>query len=284
MPRKLVSTDDLVGSKVWIERPKKKDPDAVKKMGRVRACVFHPEAKRCVGFIVKRPDLALMFHRKDLFVAFNGYDVVDDAIMVRQEPEATDRGACKALGIDWDSCVLWVGLPVMCRDGAELGFVKSVLYDAETGAIDSLEITQGATANTLLGKRVIPASLIKGFRRGMGAKLAMSDDMRDEEDDAAQRGAILVADEARELSAEGGLAEKAGAAAAVAGNAASNAAAAASAKVQDVAAAAKPKMSEAAAAAGDAVNKGAFATGRQLKRASGMFAAFKEEYDKARKE
>ena len=37
-------------------------------------------------------------------------------------------------------------------------------------------------------------------------------------------------------------------------------------------------------AAGKAVNKGAYATGRQIKRASGMFSAFKEEYDKARKE
>ena len=31
------------------------------------------------------------------------------------------------------------------------------------------------------------------------------------------------------------------------------------------------------------MNKGAYATGRQIKRASGMFSAFKEEYDKARK-
>lgn len=46
----------------------------------------------------------------------------------------------------------------------------------------------------------------------------------------------------------------------------------------------KPAVSTATKAAGKAVNKGAYATGRQIKRASGMFSAFKEEYDKARKE
>ena len=44
----------------------------------------------------------------------------------------------------------------------------------------------------------------------------------------------------------------------------------------------KPAVSTATKAAGKAVNKGAYATGRQIKRASGMFSAFKEEYDKAR--
>ncbi len=43
-------------------------------------------------------------------------------------------------------------------------------------------------------------------------------------------------------------------------------------------------MSTATKAAGKAREQGAYATGRQIKRASGMFSAFKEEYDKARKE
>ena len=46
----------------------------------------------------------------------------------------------------------------------------------------------------------------------------------------------------------------------------------------------KPAVSGATKAAGKAVNAGAYATGRQIKRASGMFSAFKEEYDKARKD
>ncbi len=267
MAQQLINTKDLTGMKVWIEKPRKKDPDATKKMGKVRACVFHPQEKRCVGFIVKRPDVAWMFHRKDLFVAYNGYDLVDGAIVVRDAPEATDKGACKALGVNWDECVLWVGLPVMCQDGTEFGLVGSVSYDAKTGAIVSLDVTQGATANTLLGQRHIPVSMIKGFRYGMGAELVFTND---EEEDAV-RGAILVDDAVKELVVEGGLAERAGEATAVVADKAHHA-------VESV----KPKVSEAAAVAGEAVNKGAYATGRQLKRASGMFSEFKEEYDKAR--
>ena len=267
MAQQLISTKDLTGMKVWIEKPRKKDPDATKKMGKVRACVFHPQEKRCVGFIVKRPDIAWMFHRKDLFVAYNGYNIVDGAIVVHDAPEATDKGACKALGVNWDDCVLWVGLPVMCQDGTEFGLVGSINYDAQTGAIVSLDVTQGATANTLLGQRHIPVSMIKGFRYGMGAELVFTN----EEEEGAVRGAILVDDAVKELVVEGGLAERAGEATAVVADKAHHA-------VESV----KPKVSEAAAVAGEAVNKGAYATGRQLKRASGMFSEFKEEYDKAR--
>ena len=68
----LVSANGLAGKKAWIGRPKKNDPDAMKKMGRVRACVFHPKQKRCVGLLVKRPDVALLFHRPNMFVAVDG--------------------------------------------------------------------------------------------------------------------------------------------------------------------------------------------------------------------
>ena len=196
----------------------------------------------------------------------NGYDVVDGNIVVRDDPAATDKGACKALGINWDDCVLWVGLPVMCQDGTSFGIVGSVLFDAETGVIDSLMVSQGATANTLLGVRRVPLSMMRGFRRGMGAALTGGS-----VDDEAELGAILVDDAVRDLPVEGGVAEKAGQATAIVGDKAHKA-------IDKM----KPKASEAAAAAGEAVNKGAYATGRQLKRASGMFSAFKEEYDKAR--
>lgn len=268
MTERLINTSEIVGRKVWIEKPTRKDPDAAKKLGKVRACVFHPQDKRCVGFIVKRPDLALMFHRKDLFVAYNGYDLVDGHIVIHHDdPAATDKGACNALGINWDDCVLWVGLPVMCQDGITLGLVGSVNYSAETGAIDTLEVTQGATANTLLGVRRVPAKLIRGFRRGMGAELNISNE---EEGEEVIRGAILVDDAVKQLPAEGGVAEKAGEATAIASH-----------KAKQAVESAKPKVSEAAEKAGEAVNKGAYLTGRQIKRASGMFSEFKDEYDKA---
>lgn len=258
----VVRTKDLYNRKVWFSRPRKNDPDAVKKLGRIRSWVFHPKDLRCVGFLVKRPDVALMFHRQDAFVAYNGFDIYDDDIVVKDAPGATDRSACKALGIDLDSCVLWIGLPVLAKDGTSFGLVGSVNYDAETGKIISLEVDSGAAANTLLGHLNIPAKYIIGFRRGKGVQLYMTDD-----DDPESLGAIMVSDDARLLAVEGGIAEKAGTATAVVAD-----------KAKKSAEKVKPKVKKATKAAGEAVNKGAYVTGRQIARTQGMFGKFKDNF------
>ena len=166
MASKLITTHELTGVRVVGGK------NGTKRIGKVRRFVFHPKEKRCVGFIVKRPDLLWMFRRKDKFVSIEGYDIVDGRIAIRNVPEATDRAACKALGVNWDDCVLWVGLPVMTEDGTSLGMVGNVTFNRITGMVDTFDTDSGATANALLGKRTIPAALVKGFRRGMGAALA----------------------------------------------------------------------------------------------------------------
>lgn len=241
-----------------------------KRIGKVRRFVFHPREKRCVGFIVKRPDLLWMFHRKDIFVPIDGYDLVDGRIVIHPDAITNGRAACKALGIDWDSCVLWVGMPVMTEDGQAFGAVGNVEINRLTGAVRSFETDSGATANALLGKRTIDVSMVRGFRTGMGVEVSQTE-TEGEEPDEAVFGAILVSDEVKGVEAEGGAAEKAGAATAIAMD-----------KVTTVVDKVKPQVSAAAEKTGEAVNKGAFATGRQIARSKTMFGDFKREYDKAR--
>ena len=264
MASKLITTHELTGVRVVGGK------NGTKRIGKVRRFVFHPKEKRCVGFIVKRPDLLWMFRRKDKFVSIEGYDIVDGRIAIRNVPEATDRAACKALGVNWDDCVLWVGLPVMTEDGTSLGVVGNVTFNRITGMVDTFDTDSGATANALLGKRTIPADLVKGFRRGMGAALAQVGSEGRETDEVVL-GAMLVDDAAKDLVAEGGVAEKAGAVTAVAVD-----------KVHTTVDKAKPVVSEAAKKTGEVVNKGAYATGKQIAATKGMFSGFKEEYDKAR--
>lgn len=264
MANKLITTDELTGVRVIGGKK------GTKRIGKVRRFVFHPKEKRVVGFVVKRPDLLWMFRRKDLFVAVSGYEIEDGRIVVSNDPAATNRAACKALGVDWDACVLWVGLPVMTEDGDALGVVGSVTFDRKTGAVDSITTDSGATANALLGKREIPANLVKGFRRGMGAALAQTG-AEGKESEEVVLGAILVAEEARDIAVEGGLAEKAGEATAVVVD-----------KAHTAVDKAKPVASAAAKKTGEVVNKGAYATGKQIAATKGMFSGFKEEYDKAR--
>ena len=257
-----------MSKRVWVSRPTKKDEDAQKKMGRVHAVVFHPTEARCVGLLVKRPDLALMFHRSDIFVAFNGFTEEGKTLLIKEDPKATDKGACKALGINLDTCVVWLGLAVMDEDGTNFGTVGDVVFDTKTGKVDYLVVSQGATANTLLGTRRVPGDKIRGFRRGMGTQLYMADD-----DDKRALGAILVDGSVKEIAVEGGVAETAGEATAVIGDKAKK-------SYKRVVKKVKPKAQEAGKAASEVIDKGVYATGKQIGRTKGMFSNFAEEFKK----
>ena len=252
------------------------------RLGKVDRFVFHPSSKRCVGFLVKRPDLALMFHREDMFVPLDGFDIVDGRVALPyKDKEMEGRAAIKRLGLDWDSCVLWEGMPIVTENGTECGTVGDVVFSRATGKVISVSADKGATAKALLGEVVIPADMIRGFKTGMGAELAVADSAADgdqEADDEPLRGAILVSDSVLRVQTEGGLAETAGYQAAIAQDKVRRKVAQAKSQAKNQA---KPKVDEATKAAGDAVGKGAYATGRQLRRAKGMFSAFKDEFDKA---
>lgn len=263
MANQITSTKKLTGLRVVDEKKRKR-------IGKVRHFVFHPTERRVIGFVVKRPDAALMFHRKDLFVALDGVSFEGDQAVVADRADATDKGALRALGVNWDDCVLWVGMPLLTRSMEFLGYVDAVSFDVRTGAVQSVATENGAMSDALLGKRTIPAAMVEGFKLGQGAALVNTDDYRGEGIEDAPKGAILVKDQVLQVPVEGGAAAAAGKATAVVAN-----------KAKAGAAKAKPAVRAAAKKTEDAVDKGAFALGKQLGRTSGMFAAFKEEYKKA---
>lgn len=264
MAKNLITTNELMGTRVVGGK------SGTRRIGKLRRFVFHPTEKRIIGFIVKRPDLLWMFHRKDKFVSIDGYDLIDGRIVIRNEANATDNSAYRTLGVDPDECILWIGLPLMTEDGTSFGVVGNVIFNRITGTIQSIESDSGATANALLGKREIPVSMIRGFRKGMGVALTITGQERNEEAEVFL-GSILVSDDIASLQAEGGVAEKAGKATAVVADKAGKA----TAVVSD-------KASAAAKKTGQVVNKGAYATGKQIGKTKGMFSNFKEEYNKAR--
>ncbi len=263
--KKMVTSNDMHKMRVFGGKRR------TKRIGRVKSCVFHPTEKRCVGFMVKRPDLLWMFHRKDLFVALGGFDLSDGRIVVKEDGDMTGPAACRRMGIDWDSCVIWEGMPLMTADGTAVGYVGNISFSLATGEIKSVEASNGVTAKYLLGTLEVPAELIKGFKRGMGATLAVKEDTRDAGEAVEFKGAILVSDEVWELSPEGGWAESAG-----------EFTARAKERVHEAAEKAKPKVQEVTHVAGEAINEGAYAVGKQVAASKGMFSSFKEEYDKAR--
>lgn len=152
----------------------------------------------------------------------------------------------------------------MTENEERLGYVGSVSFDAETGDVISLQVDKGASVEFLLGRSELPACLIEGFKIGIGDNLSKASE------DEIFRGAIVVSPEALKLEREGGVAEKAGAGAAVAAH-----------KVSQAKDKVKPKAEEAAQKAEELVNKGAYNLGVQLSKTRGMFSNFKDEYKKA---
>lgn len=260
-----LTTKDMHGRRVY-QRGKNK----LHKVGKVRNLVFHPSEKRVIGILVKRPDAAMMFHRKDVFVRWDGFEIVDGDMVILDRSDATDKAACKYLGVDFDQCILWWNMPLATADGQSVGMAAQITFDSATGKVISLTAENGAASGALLGKKEIPVELVRGFKRGLGQEKAMTDEEL-KENEMEYLGAILVDDSVLSMETQGGVAERAGAATAVA-----------AAKVRVVRKATKPKVEEATQAASAAAEKGLYATGRQLGRATGMFASFKEEFDKAR--
>ena len=200
-----------------------------------------------------------MMHRPDLFVAFDGFDIQEGTIVIDESKGTTGSAACRRLGVSWNECVIWQGLPLMSEEGKRCGLVGDVRFSTEDGSVKSLFIDKGASAGALLGATEIPAGYIKGFKLGVGDKLTAAN-----EEDFLQ-GAIILSDEALAIQAQGGLAERAGKASAVVSH-----------KASQAFEKAKPVASDVAQKTGDAVNKGAYAVGKQLSKTKGMFAALKK--------
>ncbi len=261
---KTFSTKALAGTRVVGGK------SGTRRIGKVRHFVFHPTEKRCVGFLVKRPDILWMFRRKDLFVSVEGFTMEDGRVCLRDDSQGTGPQAIKNLGVDWDDCVLWVGLPLIDDEENAYGFVGDVEFSAQTGSVIALKTDAGLTSNALLGKRTIPAEKIRGFKKGIGSSLRVTGSEGAESAQEIQ-GAILVSKDVMELDTEGGLAEKAGKSSAIAMD-----------KAKKATDPVKEKLGDAARKTGEIVDKSAYATGKQIGKTKGMFSAFKEEYDKAR--
>ena len=140
----------------------------LRNLGKVRSFVFHPTERRVVGIFVKRPDAALMFHRKDAFVRFGAFSLDEEGsgLLVSTAPDAMGARAERAAGINLDECVLWWGMPVVNESGESLGYVNNIDFNWKTGAVNSIEVGSGGVAKTaLMGKISVEAKDILGFKR-----------------------------------------------------------------------------------------------------------------------
>lgn len=225
----MLTMEQLIGQKVFVPRPpsKAKRPDGTpappKRFGKVHHLVFSPQGTRVVGLMVKRPDVAGMIKREDAFVALDRLGTFEGGLLI-QGDDALDAAAAKRLGLDLDRCIIWGGMDVVTEDGDELGYVSDISFDFDTGALETLYVTDGALAASVVGSVPVTAGLLLGHSKGR----------------------MVVKNEARDVELTGGLAAKAGRGFAQAKEAGKEAA------------------SKAGKVAGEAVDKGSFALGRAI--------------------
>jgi len=215
--------------------------DDFKKVGRIHMAVFSPKGTRLVGYLVKRPDVAGMVKRPDLFVAYDSLEREGDRLFVTDEKDGVDDAARKRLGLDWDRCVMWAGMDARTEAGRNLGFVSDVSFDPQTGKVESYFVGDGGVAESLVGALPIPAHMLRGYSKGY----------------------MVVDNAAKDLQLTGGAAAKAGEG---------------YAKAKIKGAAASKKFDDKASVA---VDKGSKALGKQLGKTKGMFSSFMDEYRKA---
>lgn len=311
----MIRVSNMDGKAAYTKRkPKKKgdEGDVIKKVGKIHLTVFAPGGRRVVGFMVKRPDIALMVARPDVFVAYDSLTPYDRGYLIDGEA-ATDQAARDRLHLDWDRCIMWNGMDAMTQGGRKLGYVGDVDFDERTGKVIAFEIGDGGAAVKLVGSLVVPVEMMVGYERGF----------------------LKLKDEAADLELSGGLAAAAGEASARAKQNAHETGVAANAAVQkgafalgkavgraqravaeadaeDEAAASAPakRAPSGAGASGSAAKKGASAAkkapsgskkssaassqrsrgdemaraaGRQIGRFGSMFKDFKDEFDEASK-
>lgn len=198
--------------------------DRTVSLGKVHNIVFSPDGMTVVGFLVKRPDIAGMIKRDDVFVAIDAIAISDEGILCTRGKDSYDDRARERLNLDWDACIIWNGMDVRTSAGKELGYVTDISFNARSGRVGEVYVSDGSVANTLVGSLVLTPDLIIGYSQGY----------------------MVVKNEAADLALSGGVAEKAGEAAAKARSSAQDAG------------------KKAAKAAGKAVDKGSRSLGRAI--------------------
>ena len=231
---------DYIRQKAFVPKGKG-DKAKLKRLGRLHMTVFSPRGDTVVGFLIRRPDVAGMVRRPDVFVALDSLSRVEDGFQVSDERGAIDDAARRRLGIDWDRCLMWEGMDAVTTDGGALGYVSDAEFDPATGKVSLFCVGDGGVAESLVGTVHIPAAQVRGYRDGM----------------------MVVSNEAQDYRPSGGVAGKAGTAYA-------------KAKVKGAQTAKKADD-----VASRAVDKGSKALGKQLGKTKGMFGSFMDEYRKA---
>lgn len=195
------TTSEYIGRQAYVTTAENDESVTVKKIGRVHHFIF--QSNKCVGVLIKRPDVALMIRRKDVFAPIGAINFQSKSVILDADFEKQGSAYLKKKNIKLSQTFVYDGMAVQCESGAELGSIDSVVCDAK-GNVKLVNVSDGVTSDKLLGLRAVPAELVLGMKQGTGfARLVNTDSEEDE-----GMGVFVVKDEALDIKFSGGATQK----------------------------------------------------------------------------
>jgi uncharacterized protein YrrD len=160
-----------------------------RELGRVNHVLLHPSEPVVVGVEVQVPNALYVVSRPPRYIALRGLEVGEERIEAAEDvKEWSGARAEHALGFEWDSTVIWVGMPFLTQAGERLGYISDASFSLPGGELGEVLISEGLTSDVAVGTRTIDGSLVTGF----------------------DGSAVRVKDEAAVAQFSGGVAAKAG--------------------------------------------------------------------------
>jgi sporulation protein YlmC with PRC-barrel domain len=164
-------------------------------LGTVTNVLFHPSEPRVVGVAVRPPNALAVVARPGTYLPLSA--LTFDEAGARADLVKLPFGgeAATGLGYDPDVTVIWTGMAAKGPRGTQVGFIRDVVFDESSGAVERLAVAGGAIADATCGLYLVPSTEVEGYRDG----------------------AVHVTADIADLDDTGGLAKKAAASAVVAG-------------------------------------------------------------------
>lgn len=126
--------------------------DSGKKAGTIKDIVFCPKDKEVKSFLLEHKGLELkkkVILLKDLLSLGNDAAIISDSGCISKFERSSDLVEQKDEGF-------LLGLHIFTKAGNELGIIKDVIFDWETGRIEGFEISDGILQDVINGRKIMP--------------------------------------------------------------------------------------------------------------------------------
>ena len=123
-----------------------------KKAGVIKDIIFSPENREVRAFLLEHKGLEI---KKKVLKRKSILNLGDDAVIIESPGCVESLGkASYSTEFKDEGCIL--GLRIFTRAGEELGTVKDVIFDWQTGRIEGLEVSDGLLQDIIQGRSMLP--------------------------------------------------------------------------------------------------------------------------------